>query len=89
MSQFNDETVTAFATRLSGHANLCDMLVTCDACEIDISFKNKLVMFQFVKGLKDSHAQERILEASASEEGRLPPNSVYSRHRHRHRRRHT
>ena len=69
LAQFNNETVTAFATRLSGHANLCDMLVTCSTCELDVSFKNKLVMFQFVKGLKDNHAQERILEASASEHG--------------------
>ena len=56
MTQLNEETVTSFATRLSGHANLCDMLVKCPTCEVDVSFKNKLVMFQFVKGLKDNHA---------------------------------
>ena len=30
LSQFSNETVTAFATRLNGHANLCDKLVTCE-----------------------------------------------------------
>ena len=69
MSQFNDETITAFATRLSGHANLCDMNTTCDQCDQEISLKKKMIMYQFVHCLKDHHAQERILEASEQEEG--------------------
>ena len=50
LHQFSDETVTAFGTRLNGHANICDMLVNCDECEMDISFKDKLIMYQFIKG---------------------------------------
>ena len=38
MQQFSDETVTAWGTRLNGHANMCDMLVQCDDCEQDVSF---------------------------------------------------
>ena len=67
MAQFNNETITAYATRLSGQANLCDMLVKCSKCNLDVSLKNKLVMFQFIKGLKDTHAQERILESAATD----------------------
>ena len=42
-AQFNNETITAYATRLSGQANLCDMLVKCPKCAIEVSFKNKFV----------------------------------------------
>jgi hypothetical protein len=69
MQQFSDETVTAWGTRLNGHAKMCDMLVQCEGCENDVSFAEKMIMYQFVKGLKDTHAQERILEASAQVEG--------------------
>ena len=31
--------------------------------------KKKMILYQFLKGLKDTHAQERILEASAQTEG--------------------
>ena len=69
MHQLTDETVTAWGTRLNGHAKMCDMLVQCDECEHNVSFAEKMIMYQFVKGLKDTHAQERILEASAQVEG--------------------
>ena len=42
LNQFNNETVTAFATRLNGHANLCDMLVFCEECNNNISLKASL-----------------------------------------------
>ena len=69
INQFTEETVTAFGTRWSGHANLCDMIVPCENYEANVSFKSKMIMYQFIRGLWDQHAQERILEASAQEEG--------------------
>ena len=69
LTQFPEETVTAFGTRLNGKANLCDLITPCENCQTEVSFKNKFIMYQFIRGLKDQHAQKRILEASAQEQG--------------------
>ena len=71
MKQFSDETIAAFGTRLNGHANVCDFYTECPnpACDNSVSFREKMILFQFLKGLNDTHAQERILEASAQQEG--------------------
>ena len=68
LTQFPEETVTAFGTRLNGKANLCDLITQCENCQTQVSFKNKFLMYQFIRGLRDQHAQERILEASAQEQ---------------------
>ena len=66
----HEEKVMAFSTRLNGQANLCDFLIECPTCNQDISFKEKLLMYQIMRGLSDTTAQERILEAAAQVEGR-------------------
>ena len=48
MAELTEETVTAFATRLNGHANLCDMNKTCSNCDREVSFKKKMILYQFV-----------------------------------------
>lgn len=52
MAQFNDETVTAFVTRLNGPANLCDLNTKCESCSLDISFKKKMIMYQMYVDLR-------------------------------------
>ena len=69
MGQQHNESITAFSTRLNGQADVCDLFVECSTCAKDISFKEKVIMYQFVRGLADVHAQERILEAAAQVEG--------------------
>ena len=44
IQQFSNETVTAWGTRLNGHANMCDMLVQWEDCEQDVSFAEKMIM---------------------------------------------
>ena len=59
MSQNRDEKVNAFAARLNGKADLCDLVVTCPAqdCHTKVSFKEKLLMYQLVRGLADPEIQ--------------------------------
>ena len=69
MGQSAHETITAFITRLQGQADLCDLVTECPDCNRDIPFRDKLITYQFLRGLHDTNAQERILEASAQVEG--------------------
>ena len=69
MDQGSDETITQFTTRLQGQANICDLTVECPGCVQSVSFREKLIMYQFIRGLHDNNAQERILEASAGVKG--------------------
>ena len=69
MGQQHGETITSYSTRLNGQADVCDLFVECKTCNKDISFKEKIILYQFIRGLSDIHAQERILEAAAQVEG--------------------
>ena len=65
--QESHETVSQFAARLNGSASICDFVVTC-SCSAKVSFSENIQMFQFVKGLKDTEIQERILADAASKD---------------------
>ena len=69
MGQSNNETITQFATRLRGQAKVCDLTVECPQCQRDVSYGEQAIMYQFIHGLNNFKAQERILEASAQVEG--------------------
>ena len=69
MGQHRDEKVNAFCARLNGKADLCDLITECPGCKIDVSFKEKLLMYQLVRGLSDTEIQARVLQAGAQVEG--------------------
>ena len=69
MSQSSTETTTQFSTRLNGQASVCDMFVSCPECQNDISYKDHMILYQFIRGLEDKGCQERILENAAHAEG--------------------
>ena len=69
MGEASDETITQFSTRLNGQAAICDLPVECPECQYEVSFREKAVLYQFIRGLADSHSQDRILEALAQVEG--------------------
>ena len=52
MGQQQHESVTAFSTRLNGQADVCDLLVECKTCHQDVSFNDKVLMYQLVRGLR-------------------------------------
>ena len=48
-----------------GQASVCDMVATCPDCDINVSFADNMILYQFVQGLNDVQMQERILESAA------------------------
>ena len=41
----------------------------CPDCNIDVSYKDKFIMHQFIRGLCDIGGQERIMETAAQSDG--------------------
>lgn len=64
MGQAQDETESAFSTRLNGQADFCDLFVSCQECQTDVSYEH-FIMHQFIHGLRQIGAQERIMETAA------------------------
>ena len=59
----------AFSTRLNGQADVCDMFVPCQECSVDVSYKEDMLTYQFLRGLNDTNVQEKIMESAATNEG--------------------
>ena len=71
IGQHRDEKINAFAARLNGKADLCDLTVDCHrpGCNTAVSFKDKLMMYQLLRGLSDTDIQARIFQNAAQVEG--------------------
>merc|ERR1712059_148142 len=71
MGQHRDEKVNSFAARLNGKADLCDLVVECPEpeCGSKVSFKEKIVMYQLIRGLGDPDVQAKVLQTEAQVEG--------------------
>lgn len=69
MGQGAQETITQYTSRLMGQGDICDFTIQCSECEHDFSFRDRIIMYQFIRGLADVSAQERILETAAQVEG--------------------
>lgn len=69
MGQQRHETITSYSTRLNGLSYLCDLFMTCPNCNADVSFKEKVIMYQLIGVISDISARESILEAAAQVEG--------------------
>ena len=69
MGQQRGETITAFSARLNGQASLCNLNVECPDCHKDVSFKEKILMYQTIRGLDDKEAIQRVLQSAAQVEG--------------------
>ena len=69
MGQNKEETIMAYSTRLNGQADICDMFLPCPGCSQDVSYKEHMLTYQFIRGLNDTTVQEKIMEAAAQAEG--------------------
>ena len=69
MGQNRDEKITSFSARLNGKADLCDLVVECPGCKVNVFFKDKILMYRLVRGLADPETQARFLQAGAQVEG--------------------
>ena len=45
MGQQRNEPVSTYTARLNGQADLCDLVVTCQECQSEVSFKEKTAMY--------------------------------------------
>ena len=69
MGQQRGETIGAFSARLNGQASLCNLNVECPDCQREVSYKDKILMYQTICGLKDKEAIQRVLQSAAQVEG--------------------
>ena len=52
---------------------MADYLSPCPYCHKNVSYKNKTIMYQLVRGLHDHNMQERVLQSGAQVEGEELP----------------
>jgi hypothetical protein len=61
MGQKREEPRLSYSARLGGKASLCKFMVACHDCEAEVSYTEKIMDYQFVRGLVDPVVQEKIL----------------------------
>ena len=67
MSQQLDETVRAFAARITGTAELYGMIVTC-TCGVENSYRDKVVMQVLLHGMRENDIRSKVLSRNTSGE---------------------
>ena len=69
MGQNTEEPVTQFVSRLKGQADICEFEVKCprEGCGADVSYSDKMVSHQLVRGLEDPSIQEKVLAQAATD----------------------
>ena len=69
LAQNIDEPVTQFVSRLKGQSSVCDFEVKCSSvgCDTTVSYSDKMVSHQLVRGLADASIQEKVLALAATE----------------------
>ena len=68
MTQDTDEPAATYISRLRGQSKVCDFSVKCTngECETNISYDDKMVAHQLVRGLEDLGMQEKVLAHAAT-----------------------
>ena len=67
MVQHSDETIRAFAARITGTADLCGMTVTC-SCGAENSFRDKVVMQVLLHGMRENDIRSKVLSRNTTGE---------------------
>ena len=67
LGQDSDENSTSFSARLRGKAAICNFIVQCKetSCKKDVSYADKMIAHQLVKGLSDGEIQEQVMALAA------------------------
>ena len=70
MIQQTEEPIRAFASRLTGTAELCDFTMTCssDTCNHKNSYKDQMIMQALLKGMSDTDIRTRVLSRTQNNE---------------------
>ena len=69
LAQDTDEPVTQFVSRLKGQSSVCDFEIKCSraGCDTNVSYSDKMVSHQLVRGLEDASIQEKVLALAATD----------------------
>ena len=67
MTQNSDESIRAFAARITGTADLCGMTVTC-TCGEENSFRDKVVMQVLLHGMRENDIRSKVLSRNTTGE---------------------
>ena len=69
LAQDTGEPVTQFISRLKGQSSVCDFEIKCSraGCDTTVSYKDKMVSHQLVRGLEDASIQEKVLALAATD----------------------
>ena len=67
LGQDSDENCTSFSASLRGQASICDFTVQCKepTFKKDVSYTDRMIAHQLVRGLSDSDIQEQVMAHAA------------------------
>ena len=68
MVQQSDESIRAFAARISGKADLCDLHVTCTkvGCATKVPYRDEVILQVLLQGMNDQNIRARTLTQTAA-----------------------
>ena len=68
MAQESSETIRAFAARITGKADLCEMSVTCptEQCNTKVPYRDEVVLQVLLQGMSDKDIRARTLTQTAN-----------------------
>ena len=67
MSQQSDETIRAFAARVTSTADMCGMMVKC-TCDLEVSYRDNVVQQLLIHGMRDTDIRVRVLSRNTNGE---------------------
>ena len=67
MEKLADESIRAFAARITGTAVLCGMIVKC-SCGLEISYRDKVVLQILLHGMRDNDSRSKVHTRNTSVE---------------------
>ena len=69
LAQDPDEPVNQFISRLRGQSSVCEFEVKCSraGCDTNVSYSDKMVSHQLVRGLENASVQEKVLALAATD----------------------
>ena len=66
MTQQSDESIRAYAARITGTAELCGMTLECTNCQTTNSFRDKVVLQVMLHGMRDNEIRSKVMSRNTT-----------------------
>ena len=66
MSQQSDESIRAFAARITGTAELCGMNLECSNCQTKNSYRDQVVLQVLLHGMRDNLIRSKVMSRNTT-----------------------